>query len=437
MIQYSSEGSAKSYARASRSIAGGVSSNGKAVQEPCPLYLVGGQGSRVEDIDGNHYVDYVLGWGPLLLGHSHRGVLSAVREQLDSGMMSSAQHPLEYELSEKLVRLIPCAEMVTYNTTGSEAVQIALRLARAATGREKVLKFEGHYHGWLDGAYISTDFGPDTPVGERASPTPTLTRGQPRSQLEDVIVIPWNDGDLLSKTLRDQHSSLAAVITEPIMQRGGILPHPGYLELMRSLCDEYGIVMIFDEVVTGFRVGLGGAQSVLRITPDLAVFSKALGGGFPVSCVAGRREIMELIARREVVHAGTYNGHPVALAAANAAVDYLSDRVENPYERLFELSSRLRDGLEAIGRDVGIKIWSQGLGPLWYVYFGEGPVADYRSLIARDATQYRAFARGLVQRGVLTITSQGRWYLSTAHTRDDVDQTLTAARDTLQQVARS
>lgn len=422
------------FERSKKSLAGGVNSNGRAAQKPVPLFFERGQGSKVHDVDGNEYIDYVLGWGPLILGHNHPSVINAVKEQLDRGVLYSAQHELEIRLSEKLQQIISCADLVTYNNTGSEAVLVALKLARAYTGREKIVRFEGHYHGWSESIHVSSDFLSLEEAGPRESPLGVLTRGQPKSVLKDIIVLPWNDLPMLEAAIDEKGSEIAAVITEPIMQRGVILPRKGYLEGLRDICTRNDIVLIFDEVVTGFRFALGGAQEYFGVVPDLAVFSKGLGGGFPISCVAGKREIMDLVARYEVLHAGTFNGNPISMAAAYATILELEKDNGRVYERLFDRGRELAEGIREIGKRLNLSLLVQDFGPLFYVYFTDlDSVVDYRATLARDKETYSRFATALVERGILTLTSQGRWYLSAAHTEDDIEFTLQAVQEALRE----
>jgi len=422
------------FERSKKSLAGGVNSNGRAAEKPVPLFFERANGSKIYDVDGNEYIDYVLGWGPLILGHNHPSVINAVKEQLNKAVIYGAQHELEIKLSEKLQQIIPCAELVTYNNTGSEAVLVAMRLARAYTGREKIVRFEGHYHGWTESIHVSSDFLSLQEAGARESPTGVLTRGQPKSVLRDIIVLPWNDLSILEAAINEKGSEIAAVITEPVMQRGVILPRKGYLERLRNLCTRNNIVLIFDEVVTGFRIALGGGQEYFGVVPDLAVFSKGMGGGFPISCVAGKEEIMDLIARYEVLHAGTFNGHPVCMAAAYATVLELEKDNGRVYKRLFDLGKKLVEGIREIGKRLNFKLLVQDIGPLFYVFFTDlDSVIDYRASLGRDKDTYSRFATALVERGILTLTSQGRWYLSAAHTEDDIELTLRAVKEALRE----
>lgn len=407
------------FERARQVVAGGINSNVRAASRPVPLFYREGRGARLVDVDGNEYIDYCLGQGPLLLGHSHPRVLDAVRRQLERGQLYAGQHELEILVAEKLRQHIPCAELVRFSNSGSEAVHIALRVARAFTGRTKIIKFEGHYHGWFDNILVSVN--PETldhqPVRE--------SRGQTESVLDEVIVLPWNDASRLQEVLATSAPHIAAVIMEPIMcNTGCILPESGYLEAVRDLCTRYGVLLIFDEIITGFRLGLGGAQAFFGVTPDLAVFGKALGSGFPISCLAGKQALMEGIANFSVVHAGTYNANPVSLAAAWATLEELEQNGETHYRTLFTLGEKLMRGIAEIAERKGRRVVIQGLGPMFHVAFTRrSRIRDAREYRDVETADYAAFAYRLQERGIRVIP-RGIWYLSTAHTEDDIAQTL-------------
>lgn len=392
-------------------------------------------GSHMWDVDGNEYIDYMLAMGPLILGHSPAPVIEAVKRQLDRGLIYGGQHELEIQVAEKICRHVPCAEMVRFNSSGSEAVHAALRLARGYTGRQKILKFEGHYHGWFDSALISS--GPSlVEAGPRSAPNAVLqSGGQARSVLNDVIVLPWNDLDVLAATLREHGDEIAGVITEPIMcNSGDIMPRPGYLEGMRSLCTEAGVVLIFDEVITGFRYGLGGAQGLFGVVPDLAVFAKALAAGFPLSCVAGKKPIMELIAQGRVMHAGTYNSNAVVMAAALATLQELERDDGAVYRHLWAAGTRLSDGVHALLQERGVAALVNNTGPSFFVAFTEcQAMYDYRDTLQRDDAAYKRLSSALADRGV-RVKPNGLWILSAAHTDQDIDVTLEAVRAALAEV---
>ncbi len=424
------------YERARRHLAGGVSTMMRADAKPLPLYFDRGFGSRLVDVDGNEFIDYTLAFGPTILGHSHPRVLEAVSQQLARGQAYGAQHELEPQVAERIHELVACADLVVFSTTGTEAVQVALRLARAVTGRRRFIKFEGHYHGWLDNVLVSYR-GTEDQLGPRDQPTPVpMGRGQLDSAVQEAIVLPWNDLELVEQVLRARSGEIAAILTEPVMcNSGGITPLPGYLEGLRSLCDRYGVALIFDEVITGFRVALGGAQERFGVVPDLAIFGKALGGGFPISAVAGKRSIMELVATREVIHAGTFNGSPIALAAANATLAELSADGGAVYERLSRLGDRLRDGILDAARSAGIEATADGIGPAFTVSFGsDRPLRDYRDFIKVDGAAYGRFAEAVLYDGILCL-QRGMWYVSTAHTDADIETTIERVAAALRRTA--
>lgn len=406
------------YTRARRSLAGGVSSNVRSLSSPVPLFYKGGRGSRIFDVDGNEYIDYCLGQGPLILGHSHPRVVEAVKRQLEIGQLYAGQHELEIFVSEKLQRLIPCAELVRFSNSGSEAVHIALRVARAFTGKKKVIKFEGHYHGWFDNILVSLN-----PGREEFFRPKLESKGQTDAVLDEVIVLPWNDLELLRHVLRTQADEIAAVIMEPVMcNTGCILPEDGYLEGVRRLCTESRTVLIFDEIITGFRLGLSGAQGYFGVTPDLATFGKAMASGFPASCLAGKREIMELIADLSVVHAGTYNSNPVCLAAVLATIEELEEG--DHYQRLFALGRQLMRGINELAERKSLGLLIQGLGPMFHLSFTEQKrIRNYRDYLGVDAARYVSLANHLQNVGIRVIP-RGIWYLSTAHTEEDIAITL-------------
>ena len=431
-MAYTRAQSQRLFERAQQSLAGGVGSSVRLAEQPGPLYFERGEGARLYDTDGNEYIDYILGQGPLLLGHNPRVVLDAVRQQLEQLIMSAGEHRLEIELSERLQRIIPCCERVRYNNSGSEAVQMALRLARAFTGRQKFIKFEGHFHGWPDSVAVSAAPAPEE-MGPREAPA-ALPGGEgiARNVLDNVLVLPWNDLSSVERTLKAQGGQIAALISEPIMfNAGGCRPQPGYLAGLRELCTHYGVVLIFDEVISGFRVALGGAQELYGVTPDLATFAKGIAAGFPLSALAGRREILDLAARGRVAYAGTYNTHPVVMAAANAATDYLEHQRESLYPQLCAQGERLRAGLKAIAERRGVPALVDAVGPVVQLSFSRRDVLrDYRDYLDRDVEMGRRFTAALAERGV-RVTLRGTWYISAAHTEADIEETLDRAEAAL------
>lgn len=395
-----------------------------------------GQGSRVWDVDGNEYLDFTLSQGPLIHGHSHPAIVEHVTETLAKAQIFAGVHPEEVEVAEKLVECIPCADLVRFSSTGSEVDHAALRLARAYTGRPKVVKFEGHYHGWYDNIAASINPPLDQAGPEHEPNVVPWTTGLHRGALDDVIVLPWNDLDRVERAMERFGSEVAAIITEPCMcNTGCIEPRSGYLEGLRRLCDHHESLLIFDEVITGFRLALGGAGEFYGVIPDLAVFGKAVAGGFPVSVIAGRRAYMDFLAEGSTIHAGTLNGNPVGVAACMASLRLLEQDGGAAYKRLYELGDRMMRGLRERAQEHGVSVLVQGPGPAFHLGFSdEVAVHDYRAASgAYDMARYARFVAGMRDRGILVI-GRGIWYLSTAHTDADVDEALAAADAVFQEL---
>ncbi len=423
-IREKTRGSLERYTRAQKSLAGGVSSGFRRLARPYPLYYTSGKGSRVTDVDGNNYLDYGLAWGPLILGHSPSEVVEAVKAKIGKGLTYGAQHDLEIEASELLTRIIPCADLVCYANSGTEIVQVALRLARAATGRQKYLKFEGHYHGWADSVLVSSHPTKEEIEAAHGAPIPVGAGQRPH---DDVVVAQWNDRAGVEQAFASHGHEISAVICEPILCNSGcILPEPGFLEFLREITRKHNSVLIFDEVITGFRLHLAGAQGVFGITPDLATYAKAIGSGTAVSALAGKSEFMNLITNGKVVHAGTMNGNPIALAAVNATLQILARDNGGGYEGLKARSERLKFGLEDLLRKKGHPVVTSGYGAVFQVSFMEKPARNYRETMAADKALYSDFALALLDEGILVLPD-GRWYVSFAHTDEDINATLAAA----------
>ncbi len=424
--------SAELYARAKKSLAGGVSSEFRKFNAPHPLVIQDARGSRVIDVDGNEYIDFSLSQGPAILGHSHPEVLDAVHRASQHGQIYAAAHVLEIELAELLQRVIPCAELVRLSLTGSEADHTALRIARGATGKQRFVRFEGHYHGWFDNVSYAISGALDQ-LGDRERPTPVAwTVGLPRNVRDEFITLPWNDIALLERTLESE-PDIAAVITDPIMCNSGCIePEPGFLQRMRELCTRHGVCLIFDEVITGFRVALGGAQQHYGVTPDLAVFAKAMANGYPISAICGTERWMRVVAEGKVVHAGTLNGGVPSVAAALATIRILER--DNVHAALFARGRRLMDGLRRAASEAGVAALFQGPGPMFHMAFTTLPAArDYRDTLAFDKAKQAKFTFEMQERGVRML-SRGLWYLSAAITDADIDLTLAAATDALKQI---
>jgi glutamate-1-semialdehyde 2,1-aminomutase len=412
-------------------LAGGVNSNFRMHGQPVPLVFERGEAAHLIDVDGNVYVDYALGMGPNILGHAPEPVIRAVADTLAAGQIFAGQHPAEAVLARRVQEIVPCAELVRFGVAGSEMVQAALRLARAATGRPKIVKFEGHYHGWFDTILVSVA-PPLDRAGPDDAPTPYLpSAGQSAPAAQDIVVLPWNDLSIVRDYLQSHADETAALIMEPILCNTSVVePHPDYLEGVRQLCDRYGVVLIFDEVITGFRVGLHGAQGRLGVTPDLAVFAKSLAGGFPIGAFVGKRSIMELAGNGSVLHGGSFNGHTASVAAALATLDELSR--PGVYEQMEARGEALMDGLREVASMHDAPLHVQGLGTVFNTAFSDGAaVTDYRSFARHcDAARLGPFLHAL-QDGGVRPTSRGTWFLSTAHTDADIEATIRAAERAL------
>jgi glutamate-1-semialdehyde 2,1-aminomutase len=433
MSPYETTKSAAAYVAAERVIAGGVNSGARGPDAgwvPSPPLVASGKGAELWDIDGNNYVDHLLALGPMIHGHAHPTVTSAVSEAIRGGTMYALPYELEAEAAQKVVDAVPSVDLVRFSNSGTEAVLHATRIARAATGRSIVVRFEGQYHGWADQLEWShhPDLAKAGPV-EHPNALPG-SLGIPAAFGSALAVLPWNDLEVARAFMAEHGDEVAAILTEPVMGNTGVIPpNPGYLELLRELTTAHGAVLIFDEVITGFRVAYGGAQAKYGVTPDLTTMAKALGGGFPVSAVGGRRELMELVADGSVLHAGTYNASTLAMAAAKASLEVLSE--PGTYERLYAISDRLREGMAGILGDAGVTVQAQGVGPMFQLWFSETPVTNYREAAPHlNSPRYAALVRALLERGVMVHPSNIElWFVSTVHTDAHVDRVLTAFQD--------
>lgn len=414
--------SERAWTRARRSLGGGVSTGLRAAMKPHPLFFQSGAGSRLTDLDGHHYLDYVLGWGPVILGHGHPGLTAAVQHRLPLGATYGAGHLLEIEVAEKVLSRIPGMERVLWSNTGSEATQIALRLARGVTGRHKFVKFGGHYHGWTDPMLVGYRPGQDGALG-------LGSQGQSPSALDDVLLLEWGDLQAVAEVLRDPSSDCAAVFCEPVLCNSGVLePPPGFLEGLRSLCDETGTLLVFDEVITGFRIDSGGAVTRYGVTPDLITLAKAIAGGYPLAAVVGRGDIIDRT-MTGIVHAGTYNGNPIVLAAGGATLDALGE--PGVYEALERHGHELARGMRDAMTEMGVPGSVNQVGPVVQFAAGVPEVRTFADFMAADQKFYDRLTVELLRRGIFTLPG-GRWYISTAHSDEDIAETVTAFRDALE-----
>ncbi|MFI5014438.1 MAG: aspartate aminotransferase family protein [Hyphomicrobiales bacterium] len=422
------------FAEACESIPGGVNSTARATWsgwDPHPIFVDHGEGAHVVDVDGNRYIDYLLGLGPMLLGHRPPKVTKAVVEAIEKqGTMFALPAASETRLARRIIAAIPSIDQLRLCNTGTEAVLYAVRLARAFTGRNKVIRFEGMYHGFSDGVYWSKHPRLEM-AGSDAHPVPVPQGpGLPKGIDRSLIILPWNDVEALKAAIAREGADIAAVLTEPVMcNTGCILPEPGYLEAMRELTARAEIVLIFDEVITGFRLGLAGAQGHYGITPDLSIFAKGIGGGFPVAAMGGARDIMALVAEGKVSMAGTYSANSIAVAAANAALDELT--VPGAYDGLYARSAALTEGLARILKDLRLPAFVVGVGPVLQVWFSKHPIRNYRDAARHaDHDMFRKWWEAMLDRGVLFHPgAYENLFLSFAHGKDDIEQTLAAARE--------
>jgi glutamate-1-semialdehyde 2,1-aminomutase len=402
--------------RAMRALAGGVSSNTRLLNPH--LIVDRAAGCRIWAADGTEYLDYLLGQGPNVLGYAPPRVLEKVLAAQRDGVIYAATHRREIEAAERVLAALGWAETMRFGSSSTEMVQAALRMARAATGRSLVVRFHGHYHGWLDNIYARND-------GTVAAPA---SQGQPASALSDVLVLEWNDIAAFRQLMDTRGSDVAAVIMEPIMLNAGVLaPEPGYLEAVRQICTQRGAVLIFDETISGFRVALGGAAERFGVHPDLAVYGKAMAAGWPCAAIAGRRDLFAGVATGSVTHAGTFNGNTIATAAALASLDeFESGEV---YEQIGKVGTALMQSLRDCAEASGLGLHIQGLPMAFHASFappGQAPVTRYRDLARGDPDRYARLADALIAQRVW-VARRGIWYVSAAHTEADVAETLDRA----------
>jgi glutamate-1-semialdehyde 2,1-aminomutase len=430
------------FTRAQQSLVEGVNSpsRGAAVYSRGPIFLERGRGSHVWDADGNEYVDFMMSFGALIQGHAHPKLIEVVSRAMSEGSHFAAATSAEVEAAERFCEMVPSAEAVRFTNTGSEATMLALRLARAHTGRTKFLKFEGHYHGWYDPYLLNAHSHPPAELGPRENPARIPdSEGIPAATFDDVVLVPWNDTDALESAMRQHGRELAAVITEPIMANMGcILPCEGYLQRMRKLTQEYGVLLIFDEVVTGFRYAPGGCQEYYGIKPDLSTFGKALGAGFPIGAVAGPRAILDRMrwGQGMVLHYGTFNGHRLSMTVIAANLDLLSAEVT--YSNLHRIGDLAIVGLREVFRRRKIQAIVQGFGPMFQIYFTErDAIRDYRDYCTYvDTQRYSRFVQLLLDRRIYMTPSNGlHWIISAAHTEADIEVLVKAADEACTELA--
>ncbi len=411
------------FARAKAVIPGGVSSPVRAFKAVggSPLFVARAEGARFWDEDGRAFIDYVGSWGPMILGHSHPAVIEAVRQALARGTSYGAPCAGEVELAERITRHVSSVEKVRFVSSGTEATMSALRVARGFTGRRKILKFDGCYHGHADSLLVSAGSGVAT-LGIPGSP------GVPEGTVADTIVIPFNDVPALDAAFKAHGRDLAAVIVEPVCgNMGTVAPAAGYLEALREITERHGTLLVFDEVMTGFRLALGGAQALYRIRPDMTCLGKIVGGGLPAAAYGGRSDVMAAVAPDGPVYqAGTLSGNPLAMAAGVAMLDELAK--PGTYEALEARSARLEEGLRRAARDTGAVVTLNRVGSMITVFFCKGPVTDYATAKASDTKRFARFFHAMLERGVYLPPAQFEAaFVSLAHGDAEIGATLEAA----------
>ncbi|HML06111.1 MAG TPA: glutamate-1-semialdehyde 2,1-aminomutase [Methanobacterium sp.] len=393
---------------------GGVDSPVRAYK-PYPFFAKHGKGSKLFDVDGNAYIDYCLAYGPLVLGHANYKILQEVKKQLDLGTAFGVPTEKEIDLAKLVIKKVPCAEMIRFVNSGTEATMSAIRLARAVTGKKKIIKFEGSYHGAHDYVLVKSGSGA---VGLPDSP------GVPEETTKNTVLIPFNDEEALTELIEKEKDEIAAVIVEPVMGNiGCILPKDDYLKFLREVTEQNNIVLIFDEVITGFRIAEGGAQEYFGVIPDLVTFGKILGGGFPMGALAGKKEFMEMIAPSgSVYQAGTFNGNPVSVTAGLAMLKQLDTTF---YRDLDKKGDIMRTGLKNVLEDNDIDFNVAGLSSMFQIYFTEEEIYDYSSAKSADTEKFNQYFHKLLQEGVFIPPSQFECcFISLMHNKEDIEKTL-------------
>jgi len=424
--------SSRLFTRAQTLLPGGVDSPVRAFKAvgASPLFIRRAAGARIEDIDGNTFIDYVMSWGPLIHGPAPRALVKALAAAARHGTSFGAPSPLEVELAERVRALMPSIERVRFVSSGTEATMSAVRVARAATGRDRILKFEGCYHGHADAFLVKAGSGALT-LGTPTSP------GVTRAASADTLVAGYNDPASVHRVFDANRNQIAAIIVEPIAGNMGVVPPAdGFLRALREQCTASGALLIFDEVISGFRAAPGGAQALAGVRPDLTCLGKIIGGGLPVGAYGGRADLMDLVSPAGPVYqAGTLSGNPLAMTAGLWCLNHLSRKL---YSSLAALGARLAAGLAAAARDAGVALQVNRSGSVLTPFFTDRPVRDFASATSADPERYAAFFRGMLSRGIYPPPSQFEaWFLSMAHTPRDVDKTIRAAKEAMREVARA
>lgn len=409
------------YEKAEKLMPGGVNSPVRAFK-PYPFFTSYAKGSKIHDVDGNVYIDYCLAYGPLMLGHARTEVIEAVREQLEKGTTYGTPTEAEVRLAELVTSVVPSMEMLRLVNTGTEATMHAIRTARGYTGKDKIVKFEGCYHGAHDYVLVKAGSGATT----FGAPT---SLGVPEDTTKNTIVLPFNDIESLEKAVDQNRGDVAAVIIEPVVGNAGVvLPNDGYLQAVRKITREEGIILIFDEVITGFRLALGGAQEYYGVVPDMTTLGKIMGGGFPIGAFGGKKEIMELISPLgKIYEASTFSGNPVSVIAGLTALNILIKNKDTLYRQLEQRAGKIREGLLDIVKDTKVPAQINGIASMFQIFFTYQPVVDYVTAKSSDKAKFMRYQRELMKRGVFVPPSQFETcFISTAHTNEDVTETLEA-----------
>ena len=426
------QASEKLYDRAGTVLPGGVNSPVRAFKAVggTPLFIARAEGAYLIDVDGNRYVDYVGSWGPMLIGHTHPQIMDAVRTALSKGTSYGAPTEVEVELAEMVIEAVPSIEMVRFVNSGTEATMSALRLARAYTKRDKIIKFEGCYHGHADMLLVQAGSGVTT-LGLPDSP------GVPDSAVADTLVAQFNNLDSVQNIFEQNPTEIAAIIVEPIAGNMGVVPpQAGFLEGLRQIAGADGALLLFDEVMTGFRVSFGGAQALFNVTPDLSCFGKIIGGGFPVGAYGGRKEIMELVAPSGPVYqAGTLSGNPIAMTAGLETLKILKQA--GTYEKLEHLSDQLSNGIRQAAESAGLPLFQTRVGSMLGMFFTSKKVVDFTTAKTADTKKYARFFTEMLKRGVYFAPSQFEAaFVSSAHDQEQIDQTISAAKEIFEMISR-
>lgn len=396
-----------------RHLANGVSSTPRTAQLPVPVAMDRARDAILTDVDGNDYIDYTMGYGPLILGHNPPEVVAALKAEIDKGFRTASVHPGEGRLAELIAETVPCGEISSFVSTGTEAVQLALRIARAATGRTRIIKFRANYHGWFDSVHVANAPGNDGPG----------SGGQDPKASENITVVDWGDAAALEKTISNEHA--AVILEAAAINAGCFAPPEGFLQAVRDLTRKHGVVLIFDEVITGYRLALGGAQEMFGVTPDIAVLGKAIGAGMPISAVTGSRAVMEALVDGRVMHRGTFNGNPLSVSAAIACVERLQRDGAEIYPRMTAQAAAIQAHINAEAAVLDLDVCANGVGSAVQIFTGVRQMANIADLAKADRSRIVRLTEMLMMNGLMPLP-RGLMYLSAAHTDGDIETTLHA-----------